>query len=96
MTPRTRSSLSGTRLGEGVLNASQAEFNLLEAALLEARLRAESFDKPVLAYFIDMAIEELRTIYAGRSRNATPVNCRKSSKDVPFVNSPAKVALRAR
>jgi len=54
--------------------AHQAELRSIEAALLETRLAAESMDKPVLAYFIDMAIAEVRDItpVSGGPRFPTP------------------------
>ncbi len=76
--------------------AHQAELRSIEAALLETRLAAESMDKPVLAYFIDMAIAEVRDITPADQETPRLQNGRKLSKVVRLVNSPAKVALRAR
>jgi len=38
----------------------KAEFRSIEATLFEARLRADAIDEPVLTYFIDMAIAQVR------------------------------------
>ena len=74
----------------------QVEIRSLEAVLLEARLRAGSIHKPVLAYFVDMAIAELQTIAPVVDETPCLQDGRKLSKVVQFADSPAKGALLVR
>lgn len=57
-----RLSLLETHLAAQQSAGRQAKLHSLEAILIEARLAAESIDEPVLGYFIDMAIAEVRGI----------------------------------
>ncbi len=74
----------------------QAELRSVEAALFAARSGAKSMDNPVLAYLIDMAIAEVRNITPVDQETPELQDGSKPSKVVRFVNSSAKVALRAR
>jgi hypothetical protein len=63
-TKRSRSTLSELRLVEGPQETrhtpAQVTALAIEATLTKARIDAAEIEQPVLAYFIDMAIAELR------------------------------------
>jgi|SRR5271165_6239935 len=87
---------SEKRLSEEASLVRQAELRSVEAALFAARLGAESMDNPVLAYFIDMAIAEVRNITPVDKETPQLQDGSKLSNVVRFVNSSAKFALQAR
>lgn len=51
-----------TDLDAGTPRERQASLGLLEAMLVKSSSAARSIDQPTLAYFVDMAIAELRTM----------------------------------
>jgi hypothetical protein len=57
---RSTRSRQETRLSEDRLLSRQAEYDTMEEGLTKARRCAELINDPVIAYFIDMALSEVR------------------------------------
>jgi hypothetical protein len=95
MTTIARLSFLETQFAAEDSAEQEEKLRSLEATLFGARADADSIDEPVLVYFIDMAIAELRRVATFDEETPTTQDGRKSndkSNVIEFANSPETVA----
>jgi hypothetical protein len=93
MTKRTRSSVADIGVARGVSAARKKLIRSIGVNLCEARLAAESIQNPVMAYFIDMAIAEVRQMTIVHQEMPLLQDGRDEANVLRFLKSPAKGAL---
>lgn len=96
MSKEPRSSLPEIRLASEASAIRERVIHSIAVRLYEARLGAESIQNPVISYFIDMAIVEVRQMTMVHQETPRLQDGRKEPKVVQFLNSPAKDALSIR